>query len=487
MESGRRGSSRGAGSSGGGGVPVGCEWNEAGVSQASAAAGALLAMTTTAYREAVGGGPPAGGWKVAAFDLDHTLIAPPAVKSRFFAPTETAWRPAFPAVLPALAASAAAGYLCVVLTNQGGLEKQPGMLSTLRARVESFAAAVGPAVPLAVYAAPGFNRLRKPAVGLWEATVAGVADAAGQAAVDAGASFYVGDAAGRKGDFADTDRKLALNAGIRFFTPEAYFGTPLTQATALWRRTAELPTVPGENLSRHPLRGYDPAADLPAAIVCDAPAPEAAAVAAALTPPDFLDDHPPAASGGGRRGGDPPQTVVLLVGSPGSGKSTFAERHLIPRGFVRISTDDVGTVARAVKAVREALADDQSVVVDNTHGGVAARKVFLDAVRRAAPGALRKALVFDTPRETAWHLNLLREGFVAPPSGGTGGGSAAAGTDVQYGYLGGRRRVPTVAFNVFASRFQEPTTDEGFHAIGRVRFVPQFRTAAERAMFERRT
>lgn len=42
---------------------------------------------------------------------------------------------------------------------------------------------------------------------------------------DLGASFYVGDAAGRtyknrKSDFSSTDRKLALNIGVTFKTPE---------------------------------------------------------------------------------------------------------------------------------------------------------------------------------------------------------------------------------------------------------------------------
>ena len=33
-------------------------------------------------------------------------------------------------------------------------------------------------------------------------------------------SYFVGDAAGRADDFASTDRKLALNVGIQFYTPE---------------------------------------------------------------------------------------------------------------------------------------------------------------------------------------------------------------------------------------------------------------------------
>lgn len=38
--------------------------------------------------------------------------------------------------------------------------------------------------------------------------------------VDKSKSFYVGDAAGRSGDFAGTDRKWAMNVGLTFYTPE---------------------------------------------------------------------------------------------------------------------------------------------------------------------------------------------------------------------------------------------------------------------------
>lgn len=38
--------------------------------------------------------------------------------------------------------------------------------------------------------------------------------------VDWANAVYVGDAAGRKGDHSNTDYTLALNAGIKFATPE---------------------------------------------------------------------------------------------------------------------------------------------------------------------------------------------------------------------------------------------------------------------------
>ena len=42
-------------------------------------------------------------------------------------------------------------------------------------------------------------------------------------------TFYCGDAAGRIGDFSDSDKEFAKNAGIPFITPEEIF--PATQET----------------------------------------------------------------------------------------------------------------------------------------------------------------------------------------------------------------------------------------------------------------
>ena len=40
--------------------------------------------------------------------------------------------------------------------------------------------------------------------------------------IDKDRSFFVGDAAGRPGDHSAADRKLALNVGLQFFTPEVH-------------------------------------------------------------------------------------------------------------------------------------------------------------------------------------------------------------------------------------------------------------------------
>jgi len=38
--------------------------------------------------------------------------------------------------------------------------------------------------------------------------------------VDMTESYFVGDAAGRPNDHSGTDRKWAMNAGLKFYTPE---------------------------------------------------------------------------------------------------------------------------------------------------------------------------------------------------------------------------------------------------------------------------
>lgn len=69
---------------------------------------------------------------------------------------------------------------------------------------------------------------RKPGKGMWDLFVSKLAPSSSgsAAAPDASLSFYVGDAAGRLGDFADSDKGFAEAAGLRFQTPEEFFGGP---------------------------------------------------------------------------------------------------------------------------------------------------------------------------------------------------------------------------------------------------------------------
>jgi len=92
-----------------------------------------------------------------------------------------------------------------------------------------------PELPFRIFAATTKDGYRKPMPGMWfelerifakEGITIGsscpsdVSDFPLIFSKDKSASYYVGDAAGRADDFASTDRKLALNVRVKFYTPE---------------------------------------------------------------------------------------------------------------------------------------------------------------------------------------------------------------------------------------------------------------------------
>ncbi len=46
-----------------------------------------------------------------------------------------------------------------------------------------------------------------------------------------------------------------------------------------------------------------------------------------------------------------------------------------------------------------------------------------------------------------------------------------------------RDRVPGIAFNVYKSKFREPTEDEGYTEVARIDFVPTFKDDKTKALF----
>lgn len=300
---------------------------------------------------AVPPGYPAGrrGVAVVAYDLDHTLIKPKGGRKR--ARDHDDWELLSPAVKRVVQAERDAGVLHVIVSNQSGCKTAEQLESFADRKVRKVIRELG--VPCAVIVAGGYGPARKPKTAGWRRflEVAGIADIA--------ALTYVGDAAGRPGDFADTDLTFARNIGAQFRTPEEHFDGGVVE---------------------HPEPKFDPCEHLH-----HAPNPES----------------PAAFFGRGRK-----PEVVLMCGPPGSGKSAFVRRHK-PEGYAVVEQDNLKTKAKCLKAIRAALLLGQSVLIDKTFLRASDRQLYANEALEAGAKQVR-VVRMTTPLPLANHLNAMR-------------------------------------------------------------------------------
>jgi bifunctional polynucleotide phosphatase/kinase len=140
--------------------------------------------------------------KVAAFDLDDTLITP-SVGNKW-ARSPSGWRWWHNTVPTKLKQLDAEGFRVIFLSNQGtislkdnpkALQKDSISLINFKSQLTAILQQLD--LPISVYAATGQDRYRKPRTGMWQEMLEDFElDEPGK--VDMNASFYVGDAAGRE-------------------------------------------------------------------------------------------------------------------------------------------------------------------------------------------------------------------------------------------------------------------------------------------------
>lgn len=394
---------------------------------------------------------PSRPLKVAAFDLDSTLVVPRSGKR--FSGARNDWKWWDEAVPARLREAREQGYALVVFTNQAGIEAKKTRLGDVCGKLEDLCDEVG--APMLAFVSAAKNHGRKPSTHMWQQLLDALFgddgdDTADERAGVAGRSFYVGDAAGRakgwaKGkprDHSCSDRKFAANARLgAFHTPEEYF---LGQAPAPfdWANGKGTPT--------------------PARLL--AAAAKAAARSAFRAAADEHGFRPFGGGKGGlvRAGGG--AELVVFCGPPASGKSTLCERLFVRAGYERVNQDTLGTLARCMRVAREALGAGRPVVVDNLNATRKTRESWLKLAREA--GVPCRPVYFDAPKELAMHLNVYRNVMTR----------------------GGRRRLPDVVIHSWYKNHEKPTAAEGFaEGPGTVSFVPSFADDQERALFEQWT
>ena len=171
--------------------------------------GSLLVLNHASFRNAHG--------RTAAFDFDNCVAETDVADHR---PEQ--WSMKYAAVPETMRRLHDAGYNIVVISNESlaRFKKEDAIRKHIvkkTTRVQRWCEACGD-VPILALVATAKDGYRKPATDAF-AYAAAYADGSSGSPP----SFFVGDAAGRPGDFADTDLQFANNAGLRFYTETHFF------------------------------------------------------------------------------------------------------------------------------------------------------------------------------------------------------------------------------------------------------------------------
>ena len=226
-------------------------------------------------------------------------------------------------------------------------------------------------------------------------------------ALDKSECIFVGDAAGRKksntykrNDFSNSDYKFALNCGFKFFTPEEFFLNEKSDYPEIINTLHEYDKNNNDHIK------YD------------------------ISP-----NH---------------KEAIILIGSPGSGKSTFTENNLTPKGYVRINQDTLKTRQKVIKCIEENVEKGNKIVIDSTNPEKNGRGDYIKICKKH--GYLVRAFNFLVTKELAMHLNNLRT------------------INKNRKHLSGY--VNAIPIHTFFKNYEEPKKEEGFDDIVNVNFVP---------------
>ncbi len=383
--------------------------------------------------------------KIAMFDLDDTLITPNE-KVRAGAPYSK-WK-FCKGVVEKL--SKLSDSLIIIVSNQANLSKY---MDQFKRKVENVVKTLrekGITAPIMVYVANGYNKYRKPHTGIFSDYIVPFLKEHGvQKIVDL---VYVGDAAGRENDHSDSDRKFLMNIGLYLKSSKV-----IPSETPYFQEPEQF--FLGKPASHFMLSGIDPQKILSSRLT-----------KAGVKNVSELDTslHHLKLPGDQTK-----QEVILMIGPPGSGKSTIARRIEKEWGYVRLNQDTVGSKAKIDKELRAELLNGESIVLDSTNSKASRRRDQINIAKeyfkeRNLPVNIRAFVMNgdmsdDDQREFANHLNLVRERSTNEP------------------------RVPAIVYRLYYKDYTPPSEEEGFTQIEKISFVPKFTKSSDVLNFMQRT
>ncbi|EGT38438.1 hypothetical protein CAEBREN_24374 [Caenorhabditis brenneri] len=297
------------------------------------------------------------------------------------------------------------GHKIVIFTNQKGIQVAKVDRNEFKKKIESIVSRIG--CPIQAFVSVADGHYRKPCIGMWEELKL----RNDEVEIDETQSVFVGDAAGRhktqthpKKDHSFADRFFAANVGVPFKTPELFFGKSKNDEP--WGP----PVFEPKTLFEEGITQLEPA---------DAPLKSEK------------------------------QEMIVMVGFPGSGKSTFAKMMAEEYGYKIVNRDTVGTWQKCVAATRSHLKNGDSVVIDNTSPDVESRGRYIEVAKEFNIPC--RCFVMNCGLEHALHnirFRVLTKEDGAP--------------------------ISSMILRIHQSKYKEPDQKEGFDQVVKVNFQPKF-------------
>lgn len=319
--------------------------------------------------------------KILGMDLDWTIIKP--IRGKIHPINENDWE-LFQPDLSKIKSKIDDGYKFVIFTNQAGLLKKrkdtmdlQGFKTRWNNIYEKFKTFDIFSVYLIISMYDDFNR--KPCTGMWEFLEKNLNN---DIKVDRNKSLFIGDMAGRKRDFTNTDLTFAINLGCNFQTPEVFYNNDKSAVNNTQKLIEKLNSDKTIFNGKKFLQDFDKNITENNKVIRD-------------NIIGLLEKE---------------QCLVIFIGSPASGKSSFYNLYL--KAHAQYLSNDTfnGTPSKFNKEIEKLLSQGHNVVIDNTNSTMKTREKYI-AIAEKGNKDKKIAILgvhFTTPKEICLHINELR-------------------------------------------------------------------------------